>query len=77
MDADLVFATGDEEPRYGLSRPVSRIPVVEILDIADPRACADAATTDSIRTAIASTHKRVRANLVTTTLADLCRADSS
>jgi membrane protein len=77
VEAGLVFTTSDAEPRYGLSRPVSRIPVVEILDLADPRACADETTTDGIRTAIAATQERVRANLVTTTLADLCRTDSS
>jgi membrane protein len=77
VEAELVFTTSDAEPRYGLSRPVSRIPVVEILDLADPRACADETTTDGIRTAIAGTQERVRANLVTTTLADLCRTDSS
>ncbi|MBN2446277.1 MAG: YihY family inner membrane protein [Phycisphaerae bacterium] len=75
-ESDLVFVTNETEPRYGMSRPLNRISLADVVDLADPRGRPDEST-NGIHALIANTQQKIRADLTKTTLADLCTAHTN
>ena len=72
--AELLTLTGDEEPGYLLKRPANQVKVLEIIDLADPRAIpTEAEDPAGVRQAVTAAQQAARDELAEQTLADLCR----
>ena len=76
-ESDLVFVTNESEPRYGISRPLDRVSLADVVDLADPRGCPNGEDTNGIHALIADKQQQARAELSKTTLADLCAAGTA
>jgi membrane protein len=72
--AELLTMTADDTPGYIMMRPAEKIPLLEIIDLADPRAIATQAEDISgVRAAVTTAQRAARAELAEQSLADLCK----
>lgn len=75
VESGLIVGTEDPDERFGLSRPADKIAVLEVLDLADPRAAGEAPETNGeLQVGIRDLQRRSRDSLGGATLADLCEA---